>query len=51
MEKLKKTKTSDPNKIDYLGFDVFQNAKNSSMLKICYLGDEKCFFQKCQIGR
>ena len=37
--------------LTYLGSDVFENAKYSSMFKICYLGDEKCFFQKLQISQ
>ena len=43
---MEKPKTSDPSKLHYLGSDVFKNAKYSSMFKICYLGDEKCFFSK-----
>ena len=46
---MEKPKTSDPSKLHYLGSDVFKNAKYSSMFKICYLGDAKCFFQKFQI--
>ena len=51
IEKLEKPKTSDASKLHYLGSDVFENAKYSSMFKICYLGDEKCFFQKFQISQ
>ena len=42
---MEKPKTSDPSKLYYLGSDVFKNVKYSSMFKICYLGDEKCFFK------
>ena len=45
-DKYKKPKTSDASKIHLLESDVLGNAKSTSVLKICYLPEKKCFFSK-----
>ena len=49
-EKTKKPKKSDFPKIFFLRSDVFENAKFSSMIQICYSPFLKCFFPNYKIS-